>query len=230
MTRFLYICRPIIIIFLRYSSFTILLVFICSNGQKRDINSQFLLRLNLLFSPILVILHPSVRPPAAQVQGLSASGEGSFIVNNTGNMSTPETSSTTNTSSSPSTDQTLSLQSFVGTGGNNISNNNDTYISFLTYENPIYKISIEYPSSWTYREPEDESSANTTIFSVIDIAPPIPEDPNIAKNFQIGIEDLELSLDQYVRTVINSYRGNLALFLLMITVRYQVGLLMRLYF
>jgi hypothetical protein len=132
------------------------------NGQKRDINSQFLLRLNFcLYCYYFHLLHPSVLPPATQVQGLSALGEGSFIENNTGNMSTPETSSTTNTSSSPSMDQTLSLQSFVGTRGNNISNNNDTYISFLTYENPIYEINIEYPSSWTYREPEDESSANT---------------------------------------------------------------------
>ena len=190
-------------------------MFKCERPEKRHkftVPSSFkFLSVLLLFSPILVILHPSVLPPAAQVQGLSASGEGSFIVNNTGNMSTPETSSTTNTSSSPSMDQTLSLQSFIGTGGNNISNNIDSYISFLTYENPIYEISIEYPSSWTYREPEDESSANTTIFSIVDIAPPIPEDPNIATNFQIGIEDLEnpISLDQYARTVINSYRGNL---------------------
>lgn len=92
-----------------------------------------------------------------------------------------------------------------------MSNNNDSNISFLTYENPIYGISIEYPSAWTYQEPEEESSANTTIFSIVDISPPISEDPNVATNFQMGIENLESpsSLDQYARTVINSYRGNL---------------------
>ena len=92
-----------------------------------------------------------------------------------------------------------------------MSNNNDSNISFLTYENPIYGISIEYPSAWTYQEPEEESSANTTIFSIVDISPPISENPNVATNFQMGIENLQSpsSLDQYARTVINSYRGNL---------------------
>lgn len=108
-------------------------------------------------------------------------------------------------------DQTLSLRSFIGVGGSNLSNNNDSNISFLTYENPIYGISIEYPSAWTYQEPEEESSANTTIFSIVDISPPISENPNVATNFQMGIENLQspISLDQYARTVINSYRGNL---------------------
>lgn len=80
-------------------------MFKCERPEKRHkftVPSSFkFLSVLLLFSPILVILNPSVLPPAAKVQGLSASGEGSFIVNNTGNMSTPETSSTTNTSSSP---------------------------------------------------------------------------------------------------------------------------------
>lgn len=108
-------------------------------------------------------------------------------------------------------DQTLSLRSFIGVGGSNLSNNNDSNISFLTYENPIYGISIEYPSAGTYQEPEEESSANTTIFSIVDISPPISEDPNVATNFQMGIENLQspVSLDQYARTVVNSYRGNL---------------------
>ena len=82
-------------------------------------------------------------------------------------------------------DQTLSLRSFIGVGGSILSNNNDSNISFLTYENPIYGISIEYPSAWTYQEPEEESSANTTIFSIVDISPPISENPNVATNFQM---------------------------------------------
>jgi hypothetical protein len=187
-------------------------MFKCERPEKKrksTIPSSFkFLSLLLLFLHILMLLSPLVVPPAAQAQGLSASGEGSIIVNNTSNMSTLDTSSTTNTSSSPSMDQTLSLQSFVR---NNMSNNNDSNTSFLTYVNPIYGISIEYPSSWTYQEPEEEPSANTTIFSIVDIAPPISEDPNVVTNFQMGIEELEnpISLDQYARTVINSYRGNL---------------------
>jgi hypothetical protein len=189
-------------------------MFKCEKPEKRHtftVPSLFnFLSVLLLFLHILMLLNLLVVPPAAQAQGLSASGEGSFIVNNTGNMSKQYTPSTTNTSS-PSMDQTLSLQSFVGAGGSNMSNNNDSNIIFLTYENPIYGINIEYPSSWTYQEPEEESSANTTIFSIVDIAPPIYEDPNVATNFQIGIENLQnpISLDQYARTVINSYRGNL---------------------
>jgi hypothetical protein len=189
-------------------------MFKCEKPEKRHtftVPSLFnFLSVLLLFLHILMLLNLLVVPPAAQAQGLSASGEGSFIVNNTGNMSTQYTPSTTNTSS-PSMDQTLSLQSFVGAGGSNMSNNNDSNIIFLTYENPIYGINIEYPSSWTYQEPEEESSANTTIFSIVDIAPPIYEDPNVATNFQIGIENLQnpISPDQYARTVINSYRGNL---------------------
>jgi hypothetical protein len=153
---------------------------------------------------------------SARAQGFSTLGQGNFIVNNTGNTFTSDTftsdtSSATNTSSSPSMDQTLSLRSFIGAGGSNLSNNNDSNISFLTYENPIYGISIKFPSAWTYQEPKEESSANTTIFSIVDIAPPISEDPNVATNFQTGIENLQspVSLDQYARTVINSYRGNL---------------------
>ncbi len=190
-------------------------MFKCERPEKRHIftvpSSFKFLSVLLLFLHIIMLLNPLIVPAAAQAQGLSASGEGSFIVNNTGNMSTPDTSSTTNTSSSPSMDQTLSLRSFVGTGGNNMSNNNNSNVSFLTYHNPIYEISIEYPSSWTYQEPQEEPSANTTIFSIVNITPPISEDPNVVTNFQIGIEELEnpISLDQYARTVINSYRGNL---------------------
>ena len=182
-------------------------------NQKRDklLNSQLsLLTFTsiLILSPIVVIL-ASLILPIAQAQGLSASGEGSFIVSGSDNMYTLDTSSTTNTLSS--LDQALSFQSFVGSGGSNMSNNNnDSNTSFLTYENPIYGGSIDYPSSWTYLESQEEPSANTTIFSIVDIAPPISEDPNVVTNFQIGIENLQspISLDQYARTVVNSYRGN----------------------
>ncbi|MGI8831538.1 MAG: PsbP-related protein [Nitrososphaeraceae archaeon] len=111
-----------------------------------------------------------------------------------------------------STNNSLSLdQQFPTIPFNEMTNSNAIVTNSLTYENPIYGISIDYPSSWTYQEPQEEPSSNTTIFSIVDIAPPMSEDPNVVTNFQIGIEDLEapISLDQYARTVINSYRGNL---------------------
>ncbi|HEU4446881.1 MAG TPA: hypothetical protein VFR94_19575 [Nitrososphaeraceae archaeon] len=186
-------------------------------GENPEKRHKFIVPSSFVFLSVLLIfflmtlnsstsLHLS-----AHAQGFSTLGQGNFIVNNTGITSTSDTSSATNTSSSPSMGQSLSLRSFIGVGGSNLSNNNDSNISFLTYENPIYGISIEYPSGWTYQEPEEESSANTTIFSIVDIAPPISEDPNVATNFQMGIENLQspISPDQYARTVINSYRGNL---------------------
>ncbi|HYZ59645.1 MAG TPA: PsbP-related protein [Nitrososphaeraceae archaeon] len=184
------------------------------NPEKRHkfIDPSSFVFLSVLLIFFLMTLNPStLLHLSAHAQGFSTLGQGNFIVNNTGNTATSDTSSATNTSSSPSMDQTLSLQSFIGAGGSNLSNNNDSNINFLTYENPIYGISIEYPSAWTYLEQEEESSANTTIFSIVDIAPPISEDPNVATNFQMGIENLQspISLDQYARTVINSYRGNL---------------------
>jgi hypothetical protein len=188
-----------------------------TKGENPEKRHKFIVPSSFVFLSVLLIFflmtfNPSISLRlSAHAQGFSTLGQGNFIVNNTGNTSTSDTSSVTNTSSSPSMDQTLSLRSFIGVGGSNLSNNNDSNISFLTYENPIYGISIEYPSAWTYQEPEEESSANTTIFSIVDISPPISEDPNVATNFQMGIENLQspISLDQYARTVINSYRGNL---------------------
>jgi hypothetical protein len=79
-----------------------------------------------------------------------------------------------------------------------MTNSNAIVTNSLTYENPIYGISIDYPSNWAYQEAQEDTIANTTIFSIVDIAPPISEDPNVVTNFQIGIEDLEspISLDQ----------------------------------
>jgi hypothetical protein len=181
-------------------------------GENPEKRHKFIVPSSFVFLSVLLMFFLTTLNPStllhlsAHTQGFSTLGQGNFIVNNTGNTSTSDTSSVTNTSSSPSMDQTLSLRSFIGAG-----NNNDGNISFFTYENPIYGVSIEYPSAWTYQEPQEESSANTTIFSIVDIAPPISEDPNVATNFQMGIENLQspISLDQYVRTVINSYRGNL---------------------
>jgi hypothetical protein len=83
-------------------------------------------------------------------------------------------------------------------------------VSLSTYSSPYYGFNIEYPSDWTYSEPDIAS--NTTIYSVLDIIPPISDDPTLSTNLQIGIEDLEIgqlpSLDQYARNTINAYRSS----------------------
>jgi hypothetical protein len=159
--------------------------------HKFSILSSFALLSILLLSSIPMILNSSLLL-SVRAQGLSATIDG--------------INSTFFTNNSLSLDQQLSTIPF-----NEMTNSNAIVTSSLTYENPIYGISIDYPSKWTYQEAQEDSFANTTIFSIVDIAPPISEDPNVVTNFQIGIEDIEspISLDQYVRTVINSYRGNL---------------------
>jgi hypothetical protein len=82
-------------------------------------------------------------------------------------------------------------------------------ISLSEYSNPYYGFEIEYPSDWT--SSESDIPSNTTIYSVLNIVPPISEDPNLTTNLQIGIEDLEIeqlpSLEQYTRDTINAYRN-----------------------
>jgi photosystem II reaction center protein PsbP len=89
-------------------------------------------------------------------------------------------------------------------------------VSLSEYSNPYYGFEIEYPSDWTYTE--SEIPPNATIYSVLNIVPPISDDPNLSTNLQIGIEDLEIgqlpSLDQYVRDTINAYRGSYSNFTL----------------
>jgi hypothetical protein len=88
--------------------------------------------------------------------------------------------------------------------------------SLSEYSNPYYGFEIEYPSDWT--SSESDVSSNTTIYSVLNIVPPISEDPNLTTNLQIGIEDLEIeqlpSLEQYARDTINAYRNTYSNFTL----------------
>jgi hypothetical protein len=88
--------------------------------------------------------------------------------------------------------------------------------SLSEYSNPYYGFEIEYPSNWT--SSESDIPSNATIYSVLNIVPPISEDPNLSTNLQIGIEDLEIeqlpSLDQYARDTINAYRNTYSNFTL----------------
>lgn len=86
--------------------------------------------------------------------------------------------------------------------------------SFLSYSNPYYGFDISYPPNWTYSE--YEISSNVTVHPIVDIVPPISDDPNLATNLQIGIEDLELddfpNLERYARNTVSAYQNSFSNF------------------
>jgi hypothetical protein len=84
------------------------------------------------------------------------------------------------------------------------SSNNGT---FLNYTYPYYGVSIQYPSNWTYEEPQKNQEDS----SIVRFEPPISNDPNLTTTFDVKTEklnDTTLSLDQYARRVVNSYRDS----------------------
>lgn len=92
----------------------------------------------------------------------------------------------------------------------NITGTNKDDNRFLTYLNPFYGIIIQYPANWTYKESE-ASPQNNKAFSIVTFSPPLSFDPTAETNLQIWIENLDdpaISLDEYTRNVIKSYRDN----------------------
>jgi hypothetical protein len=96
----------------------------------------------------------------------------------------------------------------------NITNTNKDQIvqgeGFLTYLNPYYGIIMQYPSDWIYKESQ-VASQNSKAFSIVTFSPPLSSDPNAETNFKIWIENLndpDITLDEYTRNVIKSYREN----------------------
>jgi hypothetical protein len=81
---------------------------------------------------------------------------------------------------------------------------------FLTYLNPYYGIIMDYPSNWTYKE-SNSSTQDGKSSSIVSFSPPLSIDPNAETNVQIWVETLEdpeISLDEYAKKVIKSYREN----------------------
>lgn len=78
--------------------------------------------------------------------------------------------------------------------------------SFLPYNNSEYGINMNYPSDWSYQEVQ--APPNATIIPIVNMFPPISDDPNAVTFLEIGIEDLEgpFSIDEYSRSIINGYR------------------------
>ena len=81
--------------------------------------------------------------------------------------------------------------------------------SFLLYNNSEYGIRLNYPSDWSYQELQ--GLTNATIFPIVNMFPPISDDPNAVSFLEIGREDLEnpFSIDEYSRNVINEYRESM---------------------
>ena len=78
--------------------------------------------------------------------------------------------------------------------------------SLLQYNNSEYGIRVNYPSDWSYQELE--TPTNAAVVPIVNIFPPISDDPNAVSFLQIGIEDLAspFSIDEYSRSIINGYR------------------------
>jgi hypothetical protein len=78
--------------------------------------------------------------------------------------------------------------------------------SFLPYNNSEYGIGMNYPSDWSYQGVQAPTDA--TIIPIVNMFPPISDDPNAVTFLQIGIEELEspFSIDEYSRSIINGYR------------------------
>jgi hypothetical protein len=87
---------------------------------------------------------------------------------------------------------------------------NNTVINYLTYVNPTFGFKIDYPSGWSYQQYDIDPLSNETIHTLVDITPPISEDPNVVTNFYVGIEELQdlPSLDIYAKNGINGYRSS----------------------
>lgn len=90
-------------------------------------------------------------------------------------------------------------------GGSNESEISDVD-SFLSYNNSEYGLRMNYPSDWSYQEVQALTDA--AIIPIVNMFPPISDDPNAVSFLEIGIEDLEtpFSIDEYSRSVINGYR------------------------
>ena len=80
--------------------------------------------------------------------------------------------------------------------------------TLLPYNNSEYGIRMNYPSEWSYQEVQAPTDA--TIIPIVNMFPPISDDPNAVTFLQIGIEELEtpFSIDEYSRSIINGYREN----------------------
>jgi hypothetical protein len=91
-------------------------------------------------------------------------------------------------------------------GANDGSDTSNAADSSLPYNNSEHGIRMNYPSDWSYQEVQ--APADATIIPIVNMFPPISDDPNAVTFLEIGIEELEtpFSIDEYSRSIINGYR------------------------
>ena len=119
--------------------------------------------------------------------------------------------------------QTGHLQQLVGVERNHVGFNTANFLpmSFSNnptidespselslYENTQYGLGIQYPSDWSYQE--YDPSPDLVAFNVVSFFPPISQDPDLASELRLTIENLNtpMSLDEYSRDSVNYYRNN----------------------
>ncbi len=89
-----------------------------------------------------------------------------------------------------------------------LNSTNNTVGNFQTYVNPLLGFKIDYPSGWSYQQYDPPS--NETIYPLVNIVPPLSEDPKYVTSLEIGTEELPnlVSLDRYARDSVAFYRTN----------------------
>jgi hypothetical protein len=132
--------------------------------------------------------------------------------NNPDNSSS-STSISENSTITSSSNQSVTFYRFVDNLCNLTNTNSEGEVDrkgFLTYLNSYYGIATDYPSNWTYKE-SNSSRQDDNPFAIVSFSPPLSSDPNAETNLQIWVERLEdptISLDEYAKNVIKSYREN----------------------
>jgi hypothetical protein len=70
-------------------------------------------------------------------------------------------------------------------------NNSSNAINFLTYENPIVGIKIQYPSNWDKQENIKSSSGNSTLVDLVTFSSPFKNNSDtIAQNLDVKIDNI----------------------------------------
>jgi PsbP len=94
---------------------------------------------------------------------------------------------------------------------NNNSNNSATINPiFSTYENPIYGVKIQYPSSWQKME-FDRHYSNTSL-AIAGFSPPSENDTGLLENLVIIVHKLHSQntpIKQFADSLVSSYKSNL---------------------
>src|SRR6266516_3047310 len=95
---------------------------------------------------------------------------------------------------------------------NNNNNNNSATINptFSTYENPIYGVKIQYPSTWQKMD-FDRHYGNNSL-PIAGFIPPSENDSGLLENLMIVVKKLHsqnTSLKQFVDSMISSYKSSL---------------------